>query len=72
MHQLVLPSGQVYFHNGDFSGMVHTEVLRPATNEMVAIQIPFEDIEALYLEARRQRAIQKLEEATADQLKEMF
>lgn len=62
MHSFEAPSGATYYHNGDFSG----DVLMDGNQ----LAIPFEDIRAIYLEYRRQRAIATLVSAEYFELEE--
>lgn len=76
MHSFEAPSYITYHHNGDFSGSV--VVTPPDTlsfgliTEGGGIEIPFEDIRALYLESLRRRKITQLEQADFDELEKRF
>jgi hypothetical protein len=67
MHSFEAPSGTTYHHNGDFSGNI---VMDGEDRLGGDIEIPFEDIRALYLESLRRSKISALEQASADFLEE--
>jgi hypothetical protein len=64
MHSFTGPSGNHYFHNGDFSGGVKVEASAIADSQLGTMaEIPFEDIRALYLRYLRSERISRLEQA---------
>lgn len=63
-HTFLGPSGATYSHNGDFSGGVCVEKSEvPCRYHDTAVEIPFEDIRALYLAYVRSNLISRLEQA---------
>jgi hypothetical protein len=71
MHSTQGPSGQWYQHNGDFSGPIVITDLDTAINNEYGyprIEIPFEDIRAIYLRYARSKMISELEQASDDDL----
>lgn len=68
MHSFDAPLGATFHHNGDLSGMI---VIQPVDPNQSPIHIAWDDIQAFYLEQRRKRMIEQLENATYDDLESM-
>lgn len=70
------PSGELYRHNGDFSGDVLTTVVVGDAftegAEQVEVRIPFEDMLHLVLTHFRSKAISFLEQADDATLEKFF
>jgi hypothetical protein len=72
-HTLRGPSGATYAFNEDFSGGVSVEASEvPSRYHDTAVEIPFADIRALYLEYARRKAISRLEQAEDGELEALL
>lgn len=68
MHSFDAPSGATYHHNGDFSGFILVTVSPSSVNstwnhnnEMIEVELPFEDLKALVAKHVRNEKIHRIE-----------
>lgn len=68
MHSFEGPLYTTFIHHGDLSGTIEIQSVDPRT---APIHVPWEDIQAFYLEQKRRQLITKLESMTYTELEKV-